>query len=788
MFIYFLYRLLGAVAFPLILLYLLRRGVRDRRYWKGIRERLGAKPPNWDATVPGGIWLHAVSVGEVVSAIELLRQLRREFPGQRLYVSVTTVAGRQIAEEKLGGLADFIFYSPLDLCWVVRRVLRRLRPRLLVVMETEIWPNLYREAKRFGCGLLVVNGRISDRAFPKYVRLRAIIEYTLQWPDAFLLQNAIAHERYCALGAPAGRLHVIGNLKYDFRAGRLQPPREVVALLDRLGPKQVVIAASTMPPAADDDPDEDDVVIAAIAAARRPGTLWMLAPRRPERFDPAAARLERAGLPYLRRSQLTAAGTHATPAVLLLDSMGELASLFSLADIVFMGGTLARRGGHNILEPAFFAKPVIIGPHMENFPDIAAEFRAGQAVHEIASPSELSGAVSQLLDNPGQCAAIGRRAAEIAANKRGATGRALSAIQSAYSEAFPIPLEPIALRLLLTPFAALWQIGASFDRSRKMAQRGRLQAPVISVGGITMGGTGKTPVVAWLAETLRQQGHSPAILTRGYRRRSPEPHTILAAGEPCPVPRTGDEAQIHVRRGHAAVGIGADRLTTGRILEQKHRPSVFLLDDGYQHYRLHRDVDLVIVDGLRPISNGCVFPLGRLREPLAELRRASAFIVAHADFPPPWRALERMLQRYNPAAPVFYAHMEGVAWVHHATGEALPPDALRGTPVAAFCGLGNPASFWSTLEGLALRPTFRWAFGDHSSYKIAQLRRLAHHAHSTGAKALLTTEKDVINLPEDSAEALGSLPVYWLHTRLAIHNEPAFLTWLAARLPKREVL
>lgn len=298
-----------------------------------------------------------------------------------------------------------------------------------------------------------------------------------------------------------------------------------------------------------------------------------------------------------------------------------------------------------------------------------------------------------------------------------------------------------------------------------------------------MGGTGKTPLVAFLAEKFQEQGRRPAILMRGYGRQSPEPHTILEAGEPCAVPRTGDEAQIHVRRGHAALGIGANRLETGRLLEQRLHPGVFLLDDGYQHYRLHRDIDLVVLDGLRPLSNHRMFPLGRLREPLEQLRRASAFVVAHADFPTPWRGLETRLRQYNPDAPVFYARMQGVSWVHHATGESLPPESFRDTPVAAFCGLGNPASFWSTLEGLRIHPRFHWAFGDHSSYRLSQLRRLLHHAEATGSQLLLTTEKDAINLPEDFAEALGKVPIYWLRTRLVVDQEEQFLAWLTSRLP-----
>lgn len=224
MLIYFLYRLLTALAFPFYLLYLLRRGLRDTRYFQHLAERFGNAPLSWNATVPGGIWLHAVSVGEVVSAIEFLRQLRIQFPAQRLYLSITTVAGRQIAEEKLRGTADAIFYAPLDMCWIVRRVLRRLRPQAVVILETEIWPNLFRESKRFGCGLIVVNGRISDRAYPRYLQWSWFFREVLRWPDEILVQNEIGLERYAAIGAPKEKLRVNGNLKYDFRSDILKPP------------------------------------------------------------------------------------------------------------------------------------------------------------------------------------------------------------------------------------------------------------------------------------------------------------------------------------------------------------------------------------------------------------------------------------------------------------------------------------------------------------------------------------------------------------------------------------
>lgn len=309
-FIYFLYRLIGVPALPLILVYLLRRGLRDHRYWQGMGERFGQAPPGASRpTLPGGIWLHAVSVGEVASAMELIRQLRAESPRRPVYVSVTTVAGRQLAESKLHGLADSIFYLPFDYAWMLRRVLRRLRPRVVVILETEIWPNLFREAKRFGAGLVVVNGRISDSAFPRYREFRWLFATVLAWPDRILVQNEIARERYVALGAPADRVAMAGNLKYDLQVKSLRAPADIDAWIGALGPAQCWIAASTMPPAETGDIDEDDIVIQAVAELQRdePGLLTILVPRRPERFDRAAQKLQAAGITCVRRTQLKAA-------------------------------------------------------------------------------------------------------------------------------------------------------------------------------------------------------------------------------------------------------------------------------------------------------------------------------------------------------------------------------------------------------------------------------------------------------------------------------------------------
>ncbi len=317
--------------------------------------------------------------------MELLRRLRAELPSAPLFVSTTTLAGRALADQKLAGLADGVFYAPIDFCFAVRRVLRTLRPAVVVVAETEIWPNLYREAKRAGCGLAVVNGRISDRAEPKYLRFKWFFGAVLRWPDRILAQSEGNRQRYLALGAPPERVSDGGNLKYDFRPSQAGIPECLREFVARTAPLEIWIAASTMPPAEAGDVDEDDAVIEAFRALclNHPRLLLILAPRKPERFDAAAARLEAAGISYVRRSLLDDEPPPvALPGVLLLDSMGELSSLFALDSVVFMGGSLARRGGHNVLEAAFYSRAVVVGPHMENFAEIAAEFQAGERLAE----------------------------------------------------------------------------------------------------------------------------------------------------------------------------------------------------------------------------------------------------------------------------------------------------------------------------------------------------------------------------------------------------------------------
>jgi 3-deoxy-D-manno-octulosonic-acid transferase len=727
---------LQIAGFPLLILYLCFRCVKDRRYFRALGERFGFLPRHLLPTAPGAIWLHAVSVGEALAAIPLLRRLRQSLPGVPLYVSTTTLAGRAVCEEKLSSLADGVFFAPIDYRFAVRRVLRRLRPALLIVAETEIWPNLFRESRRHGARLLVVNARISDRALPRYLRFRGLFRHVLPFADLILAQDASAASRYRSLGAE--NVEIAGNLKYDFDPDATKIPPDIQQFLDTLQPSHVWIAASTMPPAAPDDPDEDSAVLDAFLslAPRFPRLLLILAPRRPETFASAGEKLAARGIPFLRRSRLHAAGTLPLPGVLLLDSVGELASLFRAATAVFMGGTFPRRGGHNILEPAAFGVPVLAGPHMENFAEIAAEFRENHALISMSSPQELPAALDRLFLDSGLRSEIGVLAARLAAGRRGAAARAARAAAALHDLGLPRPAG-------FQPLSRLWLAGMALHRVLSRPRARALGRPVISIGNLAAGGTGKTPLVRWLCCELASRGIRPAVLTRGYRRAASQPVAALP-GETLPVELTGEEPQLLLRDGCAALAIGADRIAASRLLTELRafRPGVYLLDDGFQHWKIPRSLDIVLIDAIDPCRGG-VFPSGRLREPFSALARAGAAVITRAEKNRNYQGIVQEIRKYNQECPIFFARFV-------ADKPGIPP----GAPVAAFCGIGQPESFRRTLASLGIHPACFRAFPDHHRYSEADLQPLLDRS-----PVLLTTEKDLFNLPPSLRSSPAIVPV-----------------------------
>jgi 3-deoxy-D-manno-octulosonic-acid transferase len=391
----------------------------------GWRERFGFLPAAFRQNEVGAIWVHAVSVGETLAAIGLVRELQQRYPARKIFLSHVTPAGREAGEARLPDLAGR-FYLPLDWGWAVRRALRLLRPALLVVVETELWPNLLRAAHESGARVVLVNARLSDRSLGRYRLVRPFVRRVLENVDRICAQTATDAGRFRSLGARVECVVVTGNMKFDAAPPRAEDlPRLLGKALELAQRSPVIVAASTMP-------GEEALLLPAWAEIRRrhPQAVLILAPRHPARFETVAQLLGQEGRAYVRRTALAAEGQEvasqiASAEILLLDTIGELAGIFELADVVFVGGSLVPTGGHNLLEPAFWAKPIVFGPHMWNFRDIARLFQQAGAALQVRNAQELSRAVLELLGEAARRRALGQAAKQVLEHHAGATERVL---------------------------------------------------------------------------------------------------------------------------------------------------------------------------------------------------------------------------------------------------------------------------------------------------------------------------------------------------------------------------
>ena len=386
-----------------------REGLKERLGLTGLRGKIGA-----DARTI--IWVHAVSVGEVLAVSRLVAELDAALPEFRVVVSTTTRTGQALARERFG--MERVFYAPLDLPWAVRRRIEELKPRMLVLAETEFWPNLLAGCFRRGIPVVVVNARISDRSWPRYLRLKRLWRPILGRLTRVLAQTETDAERLRALGC--GGVAVGGNLKFDVRASR---ESSATKLLEELGGGlRFVVAGSTLE-------GEEEELLAAWPKVldSDPELVMVLAVRHPERLGSVVALLEGSGFRWRRRSAMGKAAL-AAGEIVLLDSMGELASMYSLAAVAFVGGSLVAAGGHNPLEPAQFGVPVVMGEHYENFRGIVEAMRRAGGIW-IEEPGDLQIGLSELVADRRLAAEIGERGRAIYMAEGGATGRVVEAIR-----------------------------------------------------------------------------------------------------------------------------------------------------------------------------------------------------------------------------------------------------------------------------------------------------------------------------------------------------------------------
>jgi 3-deoxy-D-manno-octulosonic-acid transferase len=417
---FLLYEVLLFLVFLVTLPYFLFLGVLRGKYLTNFPARIGLYRSRPE---PHDLWVHAVSVGEVLASGPVLAELMRRRPGTSVVLTTTTITGQAQARRLFPSAT--ITYFPLDFTFAVKRFLRHHRPRVFAAMETEIWPNATRLARRSGLRLILANGRISDRSFPRYRAVRGLLRGILRRYDRILVREETDRERFVAIGAPEAVVETTGNVKFDYEPDAT--PLEIGPVLESLiGNRRVLILGSTRE-------GEDEMLLPEVERfVRESNAFVIIAPRKPERFELVAALLDTTSLRYLRRSEMTTSSFEGRttnvdgrqrPDVLLVDTVGELAKLYRYATAAFVGGSLAPFGGHNPIEPAAVGVPVCFGPHMTNFREIAGVFLRGEAAQQVDSAAGVIAFAERMFDDERQQRAWSERARRTVQQNRGASAR-----------------------------------------------------------------------------------------------------------------------------------------------------------------------------------------------------------------------------------------------------------------------------------------------------------------------------------------------------------------------------
>jgi 3-deoxy-D-manno-octulosonic-acid transferase len=423
--------------------YWLVRMATSGRYRAGLAGRLGVVPKGLRTAVAGRevVWVHAVSVGEAVAATRLVAELEEALgEGWAVVVSTTTATGQALARERFG--AGRVFFYPLDLGWAVRAYIKALRPKMLVLMESELWPRMLVECERTGVPVAVVNARVSDRSFARGVRVRSIWQRMLRRVTLFLVQSDEDARRLTEMGARAETVRVMGNLKYDVRAPKQSRVAEFIR--EAAAGRPILVAGSTVDRKNRDTPSEDEIVIQAWEGTLRRdlGVMLVLAPRHPERFGEVESaarefRLQKmseavngkeGNPPFAKDAKEGAPGLPVE--IVLLDTIGDLAAVYAVADVAFVGGSLVRKGGHNPLEAARFGVPVVMGPSYENFRDVVERMSSANGILIVKNREEFEASLFDLLKNREKAAAIGERGRTVFDAQAGATARTVEALMA----------------------------------------------------------------------------------------------------------------------------------------------------------------------------------------------------------------------------------------------------------------------------------------------------------------------------------------------------------------------
>ena len=820
---YLIYNLLLIVVFILFVLpYYTYRLFTEKGFSRRFRQSLGRVHNKEIEKVmrKDCIWIHGASVGEIVATSPLVKQIRQEMPDRPILVSAFTVGGYNMAKQIIPE-ADAIIFFPLDLPFVAESMVKRIHPGVFMPVETELWPNFLRAIRERHIPVMMVNGRISEKSVKTYRYLYGIWDDMLSTVSRFCMQSSIDADYIYSLGADKNKIFVTGNTKFDQTYAEVTPEdytryKEELALNNCY---PIIMAGST-------HPGEEKALFDAFKKVREKyeDARLVIAPRKVNRADEISKLASTYGFETGYRSKmLENPSLRKEYSVVLLDTIGELGRIYAVGDVVFVGGSLCKTGGHNVLEPAAHAKPIIVGPNMQNFKDSYSLLSKVGACKMVNNVAELANEMLDIIGNDERREKMGAASLQVIKENRGADIRSihylkelldLTSVPSREYASYPINTRGIndegggglrhsdaIIQYIYqiaygpeTPFygwlilgflrgcSYLYEYGvrlklAMYDMGIKKKEK--LDCCVISIGNITVGGTGKTPTAQKMADLIKRMGYRVVILNRGYRSHWDKEIGIVSDGNKIFMTayEAGDEAYLMAKTlPGIPVVIGKNRAVTGKYAVEKLNAEVIIMDDGYQHWHLERDLDVVLVDTLNMFGNGCVLPRGMLREPLENLNRGDLFLLTKTDQS---SVLSRMqlrktIERYNAKAPVVESvhhpknFVEIADWYKGITQNHMDLSELEGKDVMVFSAIGNPSSFEQTLSSIGLNIKEAVRYPDHHDYGMLEMQYILERASSHKAVAMITTSKDAVKIPTEFIYSSREIPLYILNMDIQV--------------------
>lgn len=795
-----LYNIAAILIVIMIIPMFMVRAVREKGFVERIRQSLGFLPKHaLDKTAKKNcIWVHAASVGEIVAASPLIKEFHKEFPQSPILVSVVTNSGYEMANRIIKD-ADSIIYFPLDLPWLSAHILHKVQPRVFMPVETELWPNFLKAARHMHIPVMMVNGRISDKSVTRYRHLHSLLDDMIGTVTKFAMQSSIDAEYIVRLGANPDLVTVTGNTKFDqtYTAVSPEEKQSMIAEMGLAENEGIFLAGST-------HKGEEEYVLHAFDAIREkfPRARLVIAPRDVLRTDEIISICRQHGVQAVRRTHLQkhpAAGHDAV----ILDTIGELGRVYSIGDVIYVGGSLIPHGGHNILEPAAHGKAIIVGTNMFNFKDTHVLFSKRDACITVGSGEELAQQALGLFEDVSRRHRMEQETLAIVRENKGASrktavllhemldaveqnGRikATEKVENFQTYFFQLVHGQETHGIFLTIIIAILYV-FSFIYGHlvnvKLAgykvgvfKRKKLGCYVISLGNITVGGTGKTPTAQRLARDIRDMGYRVVILNRGYRAKWKGDVGIVSDGKTLQMDaaQAGDEAFMLAKHlPNVPVLIGPERAVTGQYAIDHFGAEVAILDDGYQHWQLERDMDIVLIDAVNVFGNNYMLPRGTLREPISHMERADVCLLTKVDQAAPGsnRYIRDTIEKYNDHALIVESihqprcFIELADWYEDMAAPGIDISEMKGRRVMAVSAIGNPASFEQTLSDIGAVIIESLRFPDHHDYTPEEMADVVDQALRQGAEAIVITEKDAVKVPDVPREIMKAespVPIY----------------------------